>query len=105
VTVEDRFVAHMPDGTRETIFVATENRDGTVERTDLEARIRADSQVGDLLEAVDGLGLGGELETAVRFGAATMEAQQAASARFFEFTARYSRRLDGPALKWDAARK
>lgn len=105
VTVEDRFVAQMPDGTWETIYVASETLDGTVERKELEARIREDGQVGELLKTFEGLGLGGQLETAVRFGAATMDAQQSASARFFEFTDRYSQRLDGPALKWDAAAK
>jgi hypothetical protein len=105
VTVEDRFVAQMPDGKWETIHIASETLDGTVERKDLEARISEDGQVGELLKTFEGLGLGGQLETAVRFGAATMEAQQTASTRFFEFTDRYSQRLDGPALKWDAAAK
>jgi len=105
VTVEDRFVAQMPDGAWETIYVASETLDGTVERKDLEARIRDDGKVGELLKTFEGLGLGGQLDTAVRFGAATMEAQQAASTRFFEFTDRYSQRLDGPSLKWGAAAK
>jgi hypothetical protein len=105
VTVEDRFVAQMPDGTWETIHITSETLDGTVERKDLEARIREDGQVNEVLKLVEGLGLGGQIDTAVRFGAATMEAQQTSSARFLEFTDRYSQRLDGPALKWDAAPK
>lgn len=105
VSVEDRFVAQMPDGTWESIFVVRESRDGSVERKDLEARIRADGQVSSALQFVEGLGLGGQIDTAVRFGAATMEAQQAAGGRFAEFTDRYSQRLDAPVLTWDASAK
>jgi hypothetical protein len=103
VTVEDRFVARMPDGKWETIYIASETLDGSVERKDLETRIREDGQVSETLKLVEGLGLGGQIDTAVRFGAATMEAQQTTSRQFFEFTDRYSQKLDRPVLKWDAA--
>jgi hypothetical protein len=100
VTVEDRFVARMPDGTWETIWMTTETLDASQERKDLEERIRADEQVAEALKVAEGLGLAREITTAVRFGAATMEAQQTADDRFFEFRDRYTQRLDGPILKW-----
>jgi hypothetical protein len=36
---------------------------------------------------------------AIRFGAATQEAQKQADGRFFEFRDRHLRRLDGPVLR------
>ena len=102
VTVEDRFVAQMPDGTWETIWQTTETLDALLVRKDLEQRIRGDEQVAEALKVAEGLGLAGEITTAVRFGAATMEAQQTADDRFFEFRDRYTQRLDGPILKWGA---
>ena len=52
-------------------------------------------------ELFKSIGLGGEAEIklAIRFGAATAEAQKAADSRFFEFRDRYLRRLDGPVLR------
>ena len=93
-------MARMPDGTWETIWNATETVDASRPRKELEARIRQDQQVTEALKLAEGLGLGGGVDTAVRFGAATMEAQQTAAARFFEFVDRYTLRLDGPVLKW-----
>jgi hypothetical protein len=103
VTVDSRFVALMPDGAWETIFQSTETLDASQERTDLEARIRQDEHVVEALKLVEGLGLGDQTQTAIRFGAATMAAQQSVDTRFFEFIDRYNKRLDGPILKWDAA--
>ena len=54
------------------------------------------------LETMKSLGLGAEdqVQQAIRFGAATMAAQQAVDARFFEFRARYVKHLDSPPLWW-----
>lgn len=100
VTVEDRFVARMPDGTWETVWTTTDTLDASKQRKDLEERIRADEQVAGALKLAEELGIGAEVTTAVRFGAATMEAQQTTDDRFFAFRDRYTRRLDGPVLKW-----
>jgi hypothetical protein len=100
VSVEDRFVARMPDGTWETIWIETVTLDASQERKELEDRIRGDQQVAEALKVAEGLGLSGEITTAVRFGAATMDAQQTADDRFFKFRDRYTQRLDGPILKW-----
>ena len=41
-----------------------------------------------------------QVRQAIRFGAATMAAQQAADAWFFEFRDRYLKQLDSPLLMW-----
>ena len=52
------------------------------------------------LDKVKSLNLGADdqIDQAIRFGAATMAAQQATDARFFEFRDRYLKHLDGPPL-------
>lgn len=102
VTVEDRFVARMPDGGWETVWQTKVAGDASKPRGELEDRIREDKQVADVLKLAEGLGLGGGVDTAVRFGAATMEAQAEAAGRYFEFIDRYTLQLDGPVLKWSA---
>ena len=46
------------------------------------------------------LAVEGSLTQALQFGAATLEAQEQANARFQQFQDRYLRRLDGPPLLW-----
>lgn len=86
----------------ETIWSHRETADATKARADVEARIANDPQVKQALDAVKSLGLGAEdqIEQAIRFGAATMTAQQAADSRFFEFRDRHLKHLDGPPLWW-----
>jgi hypothetical protein len=100
--VHAAFAARMPNGTWERVWSSQEIQDATKARPDVEARIAADPQVKQVLEAVNSFGIGADdqVRQAVRFGAATMSAQQAADARFFEFRDRYTRRLDGPPLVW-----
>lgn len=103
VWVETRFLARMPDGEWETAWVHTETMDASQPRPDLEKRIAADPQIRGALELMQSLGLaaGNEpIELAVRFGAAVMQAQQAADGRFFQFRDRCLRRLDAPPWQW-----
>ena len=102
VSVEVRFLARMPDGKWETIWKSTETSDASEPRPDLEKRIAKDPQVRQALDVIKALGIGAEqnIRLALRFGAATMEAQQNADARFFEFRDRYLRKLHGPPLVW-----
>ena len=60
-----------------------------------------DPQIRTALDLVKSFGLGGDeqVKLAVRFGAATLEAQKQADSRFFEFRDRYLHRLDGPVLR------
>lgn len=96
-SVESRFLARMPDGSWETVWLAREAADATAANKGLEARIRQDPQFQQI-ERLTGL-LGGvagedEVRKAIRFGAATMEAQQAVEGRWWEFREKVTKRLD-----------
>lgn len=99
VSVEQSFLARMPNGTWETVWTLTDARDTRTPRPELEQRIRHDPQVGQIEAAAKALGLDVS-DLAVRFGAATMEAQDAADAAFFACRDRYLTRLDTPPLTW-----
>ena len=98
--VNERFVARMPDGKWTTVWSATVNGDATQARPGLRERIEKDPQVQQVLKTVKGLGVGLEqqLNTAMQFGAATMEAQQEADKQFGEFRQSFLKRLDSPPL-------
>ncbi len=100
-SVETRFVAKLPDGSWHTVWQRTETADASKARPDVEQQIEKDPQVRAALELFKTIGLGGEdqIKLAIRFGAATAEAQRAADSRFFEFRDRHLRRLDGPVLR------
>jgi len=101
VNVETRFVARLPDGSWKTAWSQTESADASKPRGDAEQQIMQDPQLRAALELAKSLGVGGDeqIRLAVRFGAATMEAQKQADSRFFEFRDRYLQHLDGPVLR------
>ena len=106
-TVQTAFVARITAGPQEqgqweTIWSHRETADATKVRAETEARIANDPQVKQALDAVKKLGLGAEdqVQQAIRFGAATMAAQQTADSRFFEFRDRHLKHLDCPPLWW-----
>lgn len=108
VSVEENFLARMPDGSWETVWSWTETSDASQPRLELEKEIARDPRVQNALKAVRGLGLvAGEesIGLAVRFGAATAEASRTTAESFTEFRERYRRRLDGPPLRWTADRR
>lgn len=97
-TVESHFLARMPDGRWETVWRDHEAADATAVNQELEDRIRQDPQFQQI-ERLTGL-LGGvagedEVRKAIRFGAATMQAQQTIEGRWWEFRERVTKRLDG----------
>lgn len=101
VWVETRFVARLAQGSWETVWKHTETLDASKPGKELVDRIANDPQIKQILELTKaaGLGAGDEtLQTALKFGAATMQAQEAANARFSEFRDRYLRHLEGPPL-------
>jgi hypothetical protein len=100
--VQTAFAARMPNGSWETVWSVNETQDSTKPRADVEAKIAEDPQVKQVLQTVKSFGLGADeqIRQAIRFGAATMAAQQAADGKFFEFRDRYLKRLDGPPLTW-----
>ena len=101
-TVQTAFAARMPNGNWEVVWSHRESQDATKPRAEAEAKIAGDAQMKQVLDAVKSFGLGADdqVRQAIRFGAATMAAQQAAEARFFEFRDRYLKHLDGPPLTW-----
>jgi hypothetical protein len=105
-SVETRLVAKLPDGSWQTIWRHVETADTARARPEVEQQIANDPQVRKVLDLARATGLGAEetLQQALRTGAATMAAQQAADARFFEFRDRYLQRLDGPPLRWTDVR-
>ena len=105
--VQSAFVVRVDAGSPEkaqweTVWSHRETADATKVRAEAEARIANDPQVKQALDTVKSLGLGAEdqIQQAIRFGAATMAAQQTADSRFFEFRDRYVKHLDGPPLWW-----
>lgn len=102
--VETTFLAKMPGGKWESIWSHKAVRDPASPRPGLKQQIENDPQVADAIRLAKSLGLvgGNQLETAMSFGAATMDAQKAADREFFRFLDRYVRHLDGPRLSWKA---
>ncbi len=100
--VDTRFVAKLPTGKWETIWLHKASGDPSKPRPDIQRQIENDPQVAEALKLAKslGLGAGGQLEVALNFGAATMEAQSAADQEFFRFLDKFVQHLDRPALEW-----
>jgi len=100
VVVDDQLQARLPRQGWTVIYRHTINADASIPRPGLEGVIAKDPQVGPLLEKFRQFGLGDKLDMAVRFGAATMAAQEAGEANFQNFLRKAGRRVDGPPLRW-----
>ena len=100
VLVESAFEVRLADGSWATVWRAAEQVDATQPRAGLEERIAADPRVGQAINAIKVLGVVDEqsLNEAIRFGAATMEAQEVIDRRFAAFRSDHTLRLDGPPL-------
>ncbi len=100
-TVEETFLARMPDGTWETIWSASiTSRPGDVPEGAVDL-IREDPQVQQIITTAELLGIGTvDLNQALTFGAVTMQAQNQANGQFRQFLDRYLQQLDGPPLVW-----
>ncbi len=99
-TVTTQFVARMSDGSWRTIFQHTERADAKQARPDIEKRIQDDPQVKKALELTRQLGLSADeqIQQALRFGAATMTAQQTSDREFATFRDIYLSSLARPPL-------
>lgn len=103
ITVSESFHARMPDGTWVEVWSHRETVDASKKRPDIEKRIKDDAQVKQALQLVKGLGLGagqGQIDLAIRFGAATQIAQDKAAEKFDAFRNAAIRKLDGPPIRW-----
>jgi len=100
VTVESRFVAQLGLANWQTVWQTVNTEDGTLARPAVEKQIEQDPQVKSISKLIKSIGVvdPDAMQRAIRFGAATMAAQQSADALFSEFRDRYTRRLDGPPL-------
>ena len=98
--VTQQFLTQMPDGSWQTIWKKTVSEDASKPRPEVQKQIENDPQVRQALKLIEGLGgaIGGQLNVAMQFGAATLEAQKGADKQFFEFRDQYLRRLDSPPL-------
>ncbi|HEV8072446.1 MAG TPA: hypothetical protein VGP76_32305 [Planctomycetaceae bacterium] len=101
-TVHSAFAVQLANGKWEVIWSDRDTEDGSQERPAIEAGIANDPQVKSALGLLKSLGANGDdqVRTAIRFGAATMAAQQAVNSRFSKFQEAFLRRLDGPPLWW-----
>lgn len=100
-SVASDFLIQLPDGRWETLWKDESAVDVTAVREEDVEQIRNDPQIKAVAVAVEGLA-GGQLDQALRFGAAVQAAQKQADGRFFSFRDRYMRRLTGPPLRWSS---
>ena len=100
VTVTTQFMARLADGSWRMVFQHTERADAKQARPEIEKRIQDDPQVKQVLELTRQLGLTaeGQIQQAIRFGAATMTAQQACDREFAAFRDIYLSSLVRPPL-------
>ncbi|RLT12679.1 MAG: hypothetical protein DWI21_00400 [Planctomycetota bacterium] len=99
-SVTTQFVARLADGSWRTIFQHTELADAKQARPEIEKRIQDDPQVKKVLDLTRQLGVAadGQIQQAIRFGAATMTAQQSCDREFAAFRDVYLPSLVKPAL-------
>ncbi len=100
VNVTTQFVARLADGSWRTIFQHAERADAKQARPEIEKRIQDDPQVKKVLDLTRQLGISddGQIQQAIRFGAATMTAQQSCDREFAAFRDVYLPSLVKPAL-------
>ncbi len=98
--VESALVALMPGGTWQSVWSTKSSMASSSVTADMEKQISEDPQVKNALSLLSALGAAAESEVrkAIRFGAATMNAQRTVDSYFFRFRDRLTERLDGPPL-------
>jgi hypothetical protein len=102
VTVETCFVARLPDERWETVWRHAESVDASRPDKERLDRIARDPQVAEVLTLIKATGLAegdSPINSALQFGAATMQAQESADSKFLEFRDRHIQRLEGPPLR------
>ena len=96
-SVTTQFVVRLADGSWRTVFQHTERADAKQVRPEIEKRIQDDPQVKRVLDLTRQLG-DGQIQQAIRFGAATMTAQQTCDREFAAFRDVYLPSLVRPTL-------
>jgi len=101
VSVETMLLAKMPRGEWERVWSHVEKVDANKARKAVENELADHDQVKQIRDAVKALGLpvaDEQMTIAIRFGAATMEAQQKSREALNAFVKRYGEELDHPPL-------
>lgn len=98
--VTTEFVARLADGSWRKIFQHTSRADAKQARPEIEKRIQDDPQVKKVLDLTRQLGVtaDGQIQQAIRFGAATMTSQQTCDREFAAFRDVYLPSLVKPTL-------
>lgn len=86
-TITTEFVARLENGSWRTLFQHTERSDAKLPRPEVEQRIQNDPRVKQVLDLTRQLGVvaDDQIQQAIRFGAATMVAQQTCDRQFATF--------------------
>ena len=98
--VDEYFFAEITPGKWQAIFTASENSNrNELEQAELDF-LKADPQVKQIVGLFNGTGALSDqtLDTAMRQGAATLQAMTKSSDVFFAFIHKYTQRTDGPAM-------
>jgi len=96
MTVEDAIFARLENGSLLPIWSEKLSGDIAQPRPRAEAQIRSDPRLSEVLKQVEKLGLGSQMEQAIKAGATTLELQAQAEQAFSLFLSENTRRLDGP---------
>ena len=100
VAVQSRFEVHDTDTGWRTIWRNQSEASATHARPALEQQIAADPRVQQAIQGMTLLGLADQsaVDQAIRFGAATMEAQETVDRRFTTFRSSFTEHVDRPPL-------
>ena len=98
-SVESVFMVKHVDGDWRVAWNGIRDERASQQTADSIARVTKDSQIESLKNSLQAIvGVNDTFDKAIRFGAATMTAQQNVNEQFETFVERYLRRLDGPPL-------
>ena len=98
-SVEYVFIVKHVDGDWRMAWNGIRDERASQQTADSIARVTKDSQIESLKNSLQAIvGVNDAFDKAIRFGAATMTAQQNVNEQFETFVERYLRRLDGPPL-------
>ena len=101
--VDVLFLARMPNNKWEIVWKDTVKADASLERAATREQVAAAPRVKKVLEMLKAAGLAennAQIQSALGFGAATMEAQDKANLAFAKYLQRFSKYVDTPTITW-----
>jgi hypothetical protein len=99
VRVESGLMAKAADGEWKLVWQDVQVENASKANKDAEDQIRRDPQLEQVLQLAQTLGVQGEIDRAIRFGANTMAAQQQIDTRFRTWIESVTKSLDRPTLR------